>query len=387
FEWAVKLNRASLNLLGLWPNPEESPREKLMSNIRSLLTFLMVIILLVPSMHALIRIPSNIMIILDNLQWTLPIFTSVIRLPIFWWRKKALTSIVSMIVEDWLRSKSIHERNTMIKWALRARIIITCTYLILVIEFTIFFGVFIFGKSIRLAPNITDSGRPLLLPTYYIYDVTKRPQYELTIISQGISLIIVATVYTGIDNFLGLLVFHICGQLDIMRNNLKYSHKNFRDILRSNVMYHIRLLRAIYAIEDTYNIILLILFVYFGILFAFCGFLLLTLFEEEENDISFMRLLFLFLFIVSLFIHMGMYCAVGETLIAKCNGIYHAVYDCEWYSLDPKQGKDLILFMIKVSEPVYLTAGKVFPVTMAMFSNLVKTSASYISVLLTTRKN
>jgi hypothetical protein len=79
-------------LLGLWPNPEESPREKLMSNIRSLLTFLMVIILLVPSMHALIRIPSNIMIILDNLQWTLPIFTSVIRLPIFWWRKKGKCS-------------------------------------------------------------------------------------------------------------------------------------------------------------------------------------------------------------------------------------------------------------------------------------------------------
>jgi len=84
----VKLNRASLNLLGLWPNSEESPREKLMSNIRSLLTFLMVIILLVPSIHALIRIHSNIMVILDNLQWTLPIFTSVIRLPIFWWRKE-----------------------------------------------------------------------------------------------------------------------------------------------------------------------------------------------------------------------------------------------------------------------------------------------------------
>jgi len=153
-----------------------------------------------------------------------------------------------MIVEDWLRSKSIRERNTMTKWALRARIIITCTYLILVIEFTIFFGVFIFGKSIRLAPNITGSGRPLLLPTYYIYDVTKRPQYELTIISQGISLITVATVYTGIDNFLGLLVFHICGQLDIMKNNLKYNHENFRDILRSSVMHHIRLLRYAYII-------------------------------------------------------------------------------------------------------------------------------------------
>ncbi|EZA46600.1 hypothetical protein X777_04309, partial [Ooceraea biroi] len=68
------------------------------------------------------------------------------------------------------------------------------------------------------------------------------------------------------------------------------------------------------------------------------------------------------------------------------NGIHYAVYDCEWYILDPKNAKDLIPFIIKVSEPIYFTAGKVFPITMAMLGNLIKTSAGYISVLLTSRK-
>jgi len=89
----VKLNRASLNLLGLWPNPEESPRQKLASNIRVLVSFLMVIALLVPSIHALIKIHSNIMLIIDNLQWTLPIITTIVRLLIFWWKKKGKCSM------------------------------------------------------------------------------------------------------------------------------------------------------------------------------------------------------------------------------------------------------------------------------------------------------
>ncbi|XP_011350080.1 odorant receptor 43a isoform X3 [Ooceraea biroi] len=270
FEWAVKLNRTSLNLIGVWPDPEENSREKLMSNIRVIITFLVVISLLVPCIHSLIKTHSDIMLTIDNLQITVPVMSTIIKLPIFWRKKK---------------------------------------------------------------------------------------------------------------------VFHICGQLNIMRNRLTCNHDNFRTVLRATVMYHIRLLRVINTIEDTYNVILLILFLYFGIIFTFCGFLLVALFEDEGNDISFTRLSFLFLTIISITTHMGIYCAVDETLMTQYNGIYHAVYDYEWYSLDPKEAKDLIPFMIKIRDPVYFTAGKIFPVTMAMLCNVIKTAAGYISVLLTLRKN
>jgi len=57
-------------------------------------------------------------------------------------------------------------------------------------------------------------------------------------------------------------------------------------------------------------------------------------------------------------------------IVLKCDGIHYAVYDCEWYSLHPKEAKDLLLFIMKVNKSVYLTAGKVFPVNMLMFSNV-----------------
>ncbi|EFN70646.1 hypothetical protein EAG_03835, partial [Camponotus floridanus] len=85
----------------------------------------------------------------------------------------------------------------------------------------------------------------LPVQTYYIYDVTKSPQYEITFIFQAIAMFLCIMPYTGIDNFLSLLIFHISGQLDILSNRLMRLNDiaNYNDILKSCVMDHTRLLR------------------------------------------------------------------------------------------------------------------------------------------------
>ncbi|XP_011859238.1 PREDICTED: odorant receptor Or2-like [Vollenhovia emeryi] len=82
---------------------------------------------------------------------------------------------------------------------------------------------------------------------------------------------------------------------------------------------------------------------------------------------------------------MCIYCAVGELLTTQCDQIHHAVYLNKWYTIDPRKAWNLILLMIRSNKPLYLNIGKVFPLTMATFCNLLKTSAGYLSVLLTTR--
>ncbi|XP_025075774.1 putative odorant receptor 69a [Pogonomyrmex barbatus] len=276
---------------------------------------------------------------------------------------------MNMFAKDWMMSKSTQERNLMIQRAQKARILIICSYGIMGITF--FFSTIlpIFGITMRLTPNITDPGRPMPLQTHYIYDITKSPQYELTFISQAIYIPIAMMAYAGVDNFLSLLIFHICGQLDILQNRLIHLDKyiNYHDVLKTSLAKHIDLLRAIDIIEDTYNITLLFLFIYFAILFAFYGFRLISLFDEE-NDISLRY--FLILNYYNLF---------------KCNKIYYAAYNNKWYTMESKVVRDLLLLMIRGSKPIYLTAGKVSPIIMTTFCSLVKTSVGYISVLHTTR--
>ncbi|CAL1687668.1 unnamed protein product [Lasius platythorax] len=387
FEWAVKLNRFSLRLIGLWPRTEYNVREMSMYNFRPLIIVLMLTInVLIPSIHSLIRIRTNIMLLIDNLQFTLPAITCAIRIIIFWWKKEAIVWMLNMVAEDWLKLKSAQERDMMIRRARIARIIVTCGYVTMIMALVLVGILPICGISMRYLTNITDPDRLLPLQTYYVYDVMSSPRYELTFVLQLASMFFAIMSYTGIDNFLGLLVFHICGQLEILRNRIEHLDKfiDFHDVLRSSVEDHTRLLRAIAVIEDTFNIMLLILFLYFGILFACYGFLIMSLIEKG-NDISISHLMYEVCIAINTFGHMCLYCAVGEILVIQCDRIHYAVYNYKWYTLDPRNARGLILLMIRSSKPIYLTAGKVFPMTMATFCNLIKTSASYISVLLTTK--
>ncbi|XP_039307804.1 odorant receptor 43a isoform X2 [Solenopsis invicta] len=358
-----------------------------MCNFRVLAVFLSITFgLLIPLLHSLTRIFGNLVLMLDNLQFTLPLMSCSIRIAIFWWKKEAIVPIMNMILEDWLKLKSVQERNLMIRRARISRIIIIFSYCIM--GTTCFFVIIlpIFGISMRTMTNITDPGKPLPLQTHFIYDVTKSPQYELTYISQSIYIIFAMMSYSGIDNFLGLMVFHICGQLDILKNRLTSFDKyiNSHEILKSCITRHIYLLRAIDIIEDAYNIILLFLFVYFAILFAFYGFMIMSLFDEG-NDISLSHLAYFVSTVINIFAHMCLYCAVGEILVAKCNKIYYAAYSNKWYAMSLQVLRSLLFLMIRGSKPVYLTAGKIFPLTMTTFCSLLKTSVGYISVLHTVR--
>ncbi|XP_039307748.1 odorant receptor 67c-like isoform X2 [Solenopsis invicta] len=323
---------------------------------------------------------------IDNLQITLPILCSFIKVIIFWWKKEAIVSIMNMIAEDWIKS-SDQERRLMIRRAQIARIIITCSYSIMALQ--CFFNVVlpIFGTSVRMISNITDPGRPMPVQSHYFYDITKKPQFELTFISQAVFIIIAMLSYIGIDNFLSLLIFHVCGQLDIIENYLTHLDKysNYHEVLKRCIAKHIRLLRSIVIIEDTYNVMLLSLFIYFAVLFAFYAFQITSLFDGE-TDLPFTRLLFFVLTIFNLFVHMCLYCVLGEILMAKCNKIYYAAYSNKWYTMNPKIEKDLLFLMTRGSKSIYLTVGKASPVTMATFCSLVKTSVGYLSVLHTTKK-
>ncbi|KAL0110928.1 hypothetical protein PUN28_012764 [Cardiocondyla obscurior] len=89
FEWAVRLNRIILDFIGLWPETAQSNRQKIICNLRVFIVFCAVTFgVLVPSIHSLIRIYGDIILILDNLQFTLPGISCSIRIAIFWWKKE-----------------------------------------------------------------------------------------------------------------------------------------------------------------------------------------------------------------------------------------------------------------------------------------------------------
>lgn len=167
---------------------------------------------------------------------------------------QALAPILYMIAEDWLRMKSNKERRIMIKCAKIPRMIIICGFIIMFASFILLFILPCFGITMRYMTNVTDPGKPLPLQTYYLYDTNVSPYFELTFVAQGITLMISAMGYTAIDSLFGLLVFHVCGQLENLKDRLLYPRKdlNFDRILKDAITDHIRLIRYIILIMSIF---------------------------------------------------------------------------------------------------------------------------------------
>ncbi|KAF3054588.1 Odorant receptor 134 [Nylanderia fulva] len=389
-DWAIGVNRTSLKIIGLWPDDKLTRREKFLANLRAFIIFVtMFITAVVPGIFALVKVWGNILAMADNLQIALPFTVTVMKFGLLWQRKESLVPIINMVINDWIKAKTEQERNTMRKQAKLSKAIIMFGCIMMGFAAIILIIPPIFGYSMRYLTNLTDGdgSRPFLFQTYYLRDMSDSPYYETIFVSQAIAIMMAAVSYTGVDNFLGLLVFHICAQLDILKVRILNLNdfKNFSAAIAFNVEDHLRLIRSVDVIDNTFNLMLLSLLVYFAMLFCVQGFLLVSMLDGNGGDITFMRLCWLVSILINTFVHMCVYCVVGEILIAKAEGVYYAAYSYTWYLLKPNEAKNMLMIMIRSEKPLLITAGRIFPMTLSMFCSLIKTSAGYISVLMANR--
>lgn len=153
---------------------------------------------------------------------------------------------MAMIAHDWVKPKSRDERKIMIRRARHARLIISCSYAIIISTLAVLIVACCLGYNVRHVTNVTDTGRPLPLQVHYAFDVSASPRYEVTFLVHCFVMLLIALSYTGLDNFLGLLVFHICGQLENLTGRLHRMREaaNFNAALRTNIADHTRLIRC-----------------------------------------------------------------------------------------------------------------------------------------------
>ncbi|XP_071626191.1 uncharacterized protein [Temnothorax longispinosus] len=388
FTWAVELNRLGLELVGLWPKSDKISKNKFASDLRVIIIFVIVGFASgIPLTCSLIRVWGNMILMIDNLQVTLSFLVILLKLVIMRWKQTALLSIIKMMAEDWMELKTTKERDVMMERAQIARTIVISGYVLMVSEFIMIIVLPCFGLTLRHVTNLTDPGKPLPLQTYYFYDINKSPQFELTYAVQAITIFLAAVTYTSVDAFLGLVILHFSGQLENFKGRITslVSCQNFIYALSNSIMNHMRLIRFANMIENTFTLMMLSLVFYFGIVFCLHGFLLLTVITEEGN-FSLARLCFPLISITILLTHTFLYCGAGEIVTMKCEEVYRALCDLEWYKLEPKKTKTFILIMVQASQPFRITAGKTFPLTMTTFCSLLKTSAGYISFLFANRR-
>ncbi|CAH1115034.1 unnamed protein product [Psylliodes chrysocephalus] len=77
-------------------------------------------------------------------------------------------------------------------------------------------------------------------------------------------------------------------------------------------------------------------------------------------------------------------CQGGQRLMEASLNIGNIMYKVDWYNLEADLQKDLLLVIIRSRKPVYLRAGPFGPITYSTISTILKTSYSYVTLLLQT---
>lgn len=85
--------------------------------------------------------------------------------------------------------------------------------------------------------------------------------------------------------------------------------------------------------------------------------------------------------IMTMLVQLYLYCYAGNRLESVTCKIAYSAYQTPWYEVDVKAMKDLPMVMLRGRIPHQITAGKFLPMNMFSYKEILKATASYISVL------
>lgn len=80
-------------------------------------------------------------------------------------------------------------------------------------------------------------------------------------------------------------------------------------------------------------------------------------------------------------IQLSFYTFAGDCLEMRSIALSYATYNCDWYELPANTARDIRFILMRASIPHQLTAGKFVVMNMITFKDILKSTASYLSVL------
>nr|QHN69114.1 odorant receptor 27 [Sirex noctilio] len=216
--------------------------------------------------------------------------------------------------------------------------------------------------------------------TRLFFEITDLRTYVMVYLYQMPVVPIVSLSYSGTDYLLITLLFHVCGQLAVLSQQIKntmvhsygYSHK-----ISQIVTKHVRLIRLAKAIDKTYN--LLLLQQIFGVTLIIClvGYNVIVNWQSGPLIHLFTYLIY----ISAMLLVLLSYCFMGDCLMNESTSLCDAFYNCEWYNVPPQHARNLLMCMARAKVPLALTAGKFYILSLQSFTDVTKTSIAILSVL------
>ncbi|XP_012526719.1 odorant receptor 22c [Monomorium pharaonis] len=363
-----------LRMIGVWPGMPCAILFKVLS-ISSMIVFQ-----IFQYQYAIVHFAEeDLMVLMDGLSVTFAYTLLLVKMLFFSFNTRLLNEVITCIAKDW-KNCYILDEYTMIKVAH------SCRWVCNVIIFSHMMSVFLYaiGTLMKIKNENQTEARELIIKMEIPFEIDSTLVHVAVLLTQFIHQTSAAGMVGVLNSFLIILVLHVCGQIDIMRQKLSaITQGNVRQSVNENVMKtlivrHQQIIAFSKNIEALYSNIALIQFVSNTLVICCLGFLIVISIGAPGGSMVLIKSVF---FYIVMSLEAFIYCFVGEHLCTKSEMISESMYESLWYELSPSQNRDIHILMIRSQKHLTLTIGKVVDLSLKQFANILKASASYVSVL------
>ncbi|CAK9826533.1 Odorant receptor 85b [Anthophora retusa] len=368
----------SLRIFGAWPGSSYSFLKHIIWSI-VMLTFL-----IFQYWYCITHIKSSLIELLDGLSLTLSNTLIFLKLIIIWHHSREFYEILATVLEDCNNYASTVENERIMtdNAILSSRI---SNFLIGYFSIT-----FLAYSGVTLSLFDEDQNgqvskqRKLLVRMEFPFEATISPRYETILIIQFVFQVLVVYGAATSMVLIAVLILHVGSQIDLFCQNVteiscNAKLKESREVaMKDLVIRHQRIIRLCENIETIFTYISLYQFLLNMMTICFISFILVMSLHTDQATALIIKC---FPYYVAINCEAFILCYTGEYLTFKSESINKSVYSFLWYELSLQEARTVLFIILRSQKELILTAGKFVNLSLAAYANMLKASASYVSVL------
>ncbi|CAG4935342.1 unnamed protein product [Colias eurytheme] len=184
--------------------------------------------------------------------------------------------------------------------------------------------------------------------------------------------------FTTVDGLYFIMTTHIYSHFTILSEEIKGLEPDTSYLLKEIIRKHQYILKLSQDLEDIFTAPNLFNVLVGSLEICALGFNL-TMGEWAQIP-------GVVLFLFSVLLQILMISVFGENIMRESSKIGQSAYFCNWYNMDQKSKKIILLLMLRSNKPQMLTAYKFSVISYQSFTKIISTSWSYFTILRTVYK-
>nr|UTQ11395.1 odorant receptor 1 [Holotrichia oblita] len=245
-------------------------------------------------------------------------------------------------------------------------------------------------------PLVSRSGEKLLPgQLWFPFNTSNHPVYDILYIYETIAVILHPLTHICMDTIPLALMAFICGQFDVLDDtliNLKIFaaerlesntkrtkddlHEEMNKLLIECIIRHQETKRLANEVNDVYTSH------FFAQLVNCVSVLSLIMYKLTTIPIASVGFFTLALYLTCLLGLLLLYCWYGNEIVSKSSAVYLAAYSSDWTGCPISFQKNLLFMMLHLQRPVTMYAGRFFPLSLDVYTAILRFTWSYFTLLL-----